>query len=485
MKTMTAPPEHPIALAQKLKNHQKIQRNKSQSHDIYPDTTSKNVNDTNRRSRHLTTEEQTDTKQQKSWLQKLPTLIRMAGTSAILFALYSFLLEGWKDSSDFSIFLIFLVHTGALTVLALGIGHFFKEGKGARSLLMLSLIATTINFSILGGLIFSTALPDGLIQYPELVRWTANSLSEALLLTATGIVILLPAVVVGFRVLSRGMSKRVSILFLLSNLCLLIPLRAPISISLMALALVSITIMFNHKNTRQRTEAKTFEGRFSLLIQYFPAMVLIGRNFFLYAQESLLIFTFCITLFIALRQISIALKSESWIRATLECLSPILAYMSGILISDILDRSELFDDMAYVIGCILASLMIYEISTRSQMYAKHFRVIAMSSLTIGLGILVLLNLSTTATLSIFIIAACLTVYGYINQQKSIFFAAVTLLAITLVSQGIHLFQFFEINYWTLGVLGMIAIFASSALEARGTIITSRIKRLTRDFANWS
>ena len=97
--------------------------------------------------------------QPSSWVKYLPKLLRSLGAAAVLFSLYSFLFKGWEGSTDLIRYTMLLGHTLLLTILALGSGFFFREGKGPRLLMMLSLVSVPVNFAILGAFIASgTAL---------------------------------------------------------------------------------------------------------------------------------------------------------------------------------------------------------------------------------------------------------------------------------------------------------------------------------------
>ena len=88
---------------------------------------------------------------------------------AVLFSLYTFLMRGWEGSSVLIRYLMLLGHTGALATIGLASGHFLKEAKGARLLLVLALISVPANFAILGAFIFSASTTLNLGIYPQYV----------------------------------------------------------------------------------------------------------------------------------------------------------------------------------------------------------------------------------------------------------------------------------------------------------------------------
>lgn len=88
-------------------------------------------------------------------MKKLPSLLRILGTTALLVAMYSFLVKGWQSGGDVFRYLLMLGHTGAMAAIGLASGHWLKEGKGARLLLTLALVSVAANFAILGAFIYS------------------------------------------------------------------------------------------------------------------------------------------------------------------------------------------------------------------------------------------------------------------------------------------------------------------------------------------
>lgn len=160
-------------------------------------------------------------------MKKLPSLLRILGTTALLVAMYSFLVKGWQSGGDVFRYLLILGHTGAMTAIGLASGHWLKEGKGARLLLTLALVSVAANFAILGAFIFSQTTAASALDYPGYAAWKVGRLSTALVITAAAMVVLLPVVLLGFRVLSRSMSSKLAALYLISNAALLIPLRDP------------------------------------------------------------------------------------------------------------------------------------------------------------------------------------------------------------------------------------------------------------------
>ena len=154
------------------------------------------------------------------WSQRLPSILRGIGAIAILCSLYSFLMRGWEGSDDLMRFLMLLGHTGILAIIGLSSGYFLKEGKGARLLFKLALVSVVVNFSILGAFIYAEVASVSTSSYPTYLAWSLHSVPAAIFSTLGTLLILVPVIILGFRILSRGMSKQMSVLYLLVFRCL-------------------------------------------------------------------------------------------------------------------------------------------------------------------------------------------------------------------------------------------------------------------------
>ncbi len=422
----------------------------------------------------------------KAWLKYLPTLLRSFGAIAVLVSLYTFLARGWEGSSDLIRYSMLLGHTGLLTVIALASGHFLKEGKGARILMMLSLISAVVNFAILGAFIFSSSTGISNIAFPSYAAWTVGSMQTAILTTGLAMIVLLPVVWFGFHTLARGMSGRMTLLFLFSNLSLLLPLRDPILVTIMAIALGIFNLLFTAQTSRQRIEVKTFEGRFTILMQFLPIAVLLGRNIWLYAPDISLYTGICFMSFIILRQSSLLMNAESTLRGLLELSSVSLAVLAGILFSNTMIISGMSDSIALIIATIIAAGMCYEISMRANYRANLYRAIAVGIVTTG----IITNLWIYGGLfaSILTLAAGIgsIVLSYVLQQRTMFLGGILMIIAGLIDQSLHFFQFFDFGYWvTLAITGVVAIVLGSYLESRGKIIKQKFITLKHTYSEWT
>ena len=402
-------------------------------------------------------------------MKKLPSLLRILGTTALLVAMYSFLVKGWHSGGDVSRYLLMLGHTGALAAIGLASGHWLKEGKGARLLLTLALVSVAANFAILGAFIFSQTPAASTVYYPGYVAWSVDSLSTALVITGAAMLVLLPVVLLGFRVLSRSMSGKLAALYLISNAALLIPLREPHLVGYMVVGLSLFVIIISRNTARQNISAKTNEGMMALVLQYLPMAVLLARSIWLYSPELFLLTVLALTVFFALRQISIRLDSSAEIRSLVEGLSvlPALGFGAG-LGATLAENGFLATELILPVAAVAAASLIYDTSLRALQGAALYRTLSVAVLCFGvLANMLFLDSVLTAVMST-VIGIAVAVFGYMKQQRTVFGGGMVMMSVGLIYQLYYAIRIFHLGSWaSLALLGMAAIVVASTVESHG------------------
>jgi hypothetical protein len=418
--------------------------------------------------------------------RRLPTLLRILGAGALVVAMYSFLAKGWESGNDVFRYLLMLGHTGVLTAIGLASGHWLKESKGARLLLTLALVSVPANFAILGAFIFSQTGAADVSNYPQYVAWAVDSLNTALLTSGGAMLMLVPVTLLGFTVLARRMSKRLSLLFLLGNAALLLPLRDPQLIGLMVLALTFCTIILNRQAAHNQTAAKTQEGITALGLQFLPLAILTGRSLWLYSVDLFLLAVLSVTLFIILRQISLQLESSSKLRSLLDALSLIPAVSVALLLSDALYGSRLLpEQLVFPLGGLASVAMIYDISRRSLTGARFYRRFAVAGLLLSMLANLILFSDAIAALACLTVGLVLLGYGYKMQQRSLFGGGILLTLAGIVQQVHELVQHFNLGSWAgLALAGVVSILVASTIESQGGRIKPRIAAWKSTFNQW-
>ena len=419
-------------------------------------------------------------------MKKLPSLLRILGTTALLVAMYSFLVKGWHSGGDVFRYLLMLGHTGAMTAIGLTSGHWLKEGKGARLLLTLALVSVSANFTILGAFILSQTSAVPIVSYPGYVDWSVGSLSAALTITGGALIVLLPVVFLGFRVLSRSMSSRLAVLFLISNAALLIPLRDPHLVGYMVVGLSLFVLVFSGKAARQNVSAKTHEGMMALVLQYLPIAVLLCRNLWLYAPNLFLLTVLALTIFFAMRQVSLRLEGFPGIRSLTEGLSvlPALGFGAG-LGATMIENGFFASELILPVAALATACLIYEISVRAQEGITLYRVLSVAVLCFGLLANMPLLGGVLSAMMSSVIGIAVTVYGYMKQQRIVFGGGMVTMSVGLIYQLYYATQIFHLGSWaSLAVLGMAAIVVGSTIECHGSRIKLMLTAWRAKYGEW-
>lgn len=417
---------------------------------------------------------------------KLTRILRISGVFAILVSLYGFFVNGWDGGNDLMRFLMLLGHTVALAGIGLLSGHFLKEGKGARTLLMLALVSVTANFAILGSFIYAEfgQVPDG--GYISSMRWQLGSTMDLLWLSIITPLLLLPVIMLGFRVLVRGMSRSMSLLFCFSNAVLLLPLRDPAWIAFFALILSAYTLFFNIRTTRKRSESRTLEGLVALLLQFLPIVLLLVRNIWLYADMAVLYAGAFVVAFIALRQLTLAMGNSSVFAGYTMLLSAICAMAGGGNLYQAMIEAQWNASFALMLSLWMMSGMFYELSLRSGSYANSLRTMAGGIMATILIFNMLLSGSIVAVVSVLASATLVMVASYRHKQRSLMLAGILMLSASVIKMTWHLWFMFDINGWVLSaVTGVIAIVAASILESKKSIFMHHLANWKSRYADWS
>ncbi|MCF6259523.1 MAG: hypothetical protein L3J98_05080 [Gammaproteobacteria bacterium] len=422
-------------------------------------------------------------------MKNLPAILRILGAGAVLIAMYSFLIRGWDNGDDMFRYFLMLGHTGVLAAIGIASGYWLKESKGARLLLTLSLISVPANFAILGAFIFSQTAAIDISTYPHYVAWSVDSLNAALLSNGIALLVLIPVTFLGFTVLARSMSKKLSILFLLSNAALLLPLRDPQLVGLMVLVLAVVVIALSRKTSSHNAAAKTNEGIIALGLQLLPLAVLMGRSLWLYSADLFLLAVLSLAVFFILRQVSFYLGEKSRIRNVLEGFSVLSAILFGLLLIDIFQAMTSFTyGILFPFGVVASMAMIYEISYRhhcDQYRAGLYRRIAVAGLVIGMAVNLLSNAGFVVVLMTVIIGMGASLAGYKMQKSNLFSGGIILMLLGIAQQLYKLVWHFDLGNWaSLAVLGIVSIIIASMMESQGSNIKLRFVAWKAKLAQW-
>ena len=416
-----------------------------------------------------------------------PQLLRTLGATSLLAAISLFLFQGWDNASDLDRYLLLFGHTVGLTLLGFSIGHWMKESKSARLLIMIALASIPVNFVILGAFSYSQFHWGQLLaQYPDMATWRVQDLQKALWIAGISLFSIIPITRLGFLVLSRGSANALSILFLCLNIPLLVPTRSTIAITAMVLAMLILVTYASRKMRRANYTLATFEGFISRILMYVPIGLMISRNIWLYAADHMMFTAVSVMVYILLRQLSLLLSSGSKIRFLLELLSIAagLAIAIGVSVVALDFTTSFLPWMLPLFATVFAAILL-ELSSRISYGKKNVRrlaILAVSAACVG-NLMLFHNFAAS---SICLIAGLsVSLYAYISEQRIAFvFGTVTLL--TGLSHLLsHAFHSIDFGSWgVLAGLGIGAILIASVLERHGGQLKQKIAVWNSAVKHW-
>jgi len=211
------------------------------------------------------------------------TLLRSLGAMTMVGSLSVFLLHGFEAQGDRNRVLMLLGQSALLASAGLFVGSALREPKGARVFLSVCLISVPANFAVLGAMIYSIVPLDGeqlLDAYPGFARWEAASLAELGTAIAAGITVLAPISFFAIAVMARSQFKLRSCALIATSATLLLPLRDPALMTIIAgLIVLTVFSLLSHLRRKRETIGRpaTFEERFVHSLLLLPPMIMVAR----------------------------------------------------------------------------------------------------------------------------------------------------------------------------------------------------------------
>ncbi len=406
----------------------------------------------------------------------LSNLLRWLGACVLIASLSMFLFKGWDGSNDIEKYLMLLAQTLMLAITGVAVGRWVKDGKGARLFLGLSLIATVVNFAVLGGLMYSQIQWDaGLGEYPSFAHWRAQSLTAALSVTGAAWVLLVPAAWFSFMALARRSSTRLAALFILSISTLLIPIRQAEAVAVIAIALTSFLLYQVIRVKTKDSSIATAEGRFARLTVFAAPVILLGRGMYLYSADVMMLTAIAGLVFIGLRQLSMVRPFPDRARNIVNALSVPAAIGTAVGVVMTLTDSGLIDYTIWLpVFCGVFTAMLMEIALRHPANTVYAR---LANLVLASGLLASLYLFPTLATAIacLICGAGVMVYGYSFKRNIEFLFGLTAMLSGTIYQCYTAYLTFDLGSWSaLAIVGALAIVAGSVLDRHGAVIRARM-----------
>ncbi|MDH3997356.1 MAG: hypothetical protein OET90_00820 [Desulfuromonadales bacterium] len=418
----------------------------------------------------------------------LPRILRMLGAGIIFSCASIFLFQRWGGGNDVQRYLLLLAFTSVLTAGGFFCGLKLQESKGARTLLGLTLAVTPVNFAVLGGLVYSQfAIGWGGANVPSFASWVAPSPAAALTVAVFGAVALAGLCYISFLTMGRKQVKSLTACFFLSNLALLIPTRHPDAVGLLVLSIVIALTCCELRYFRNEVTLNTFEGRFVRLLMWVTPLLLAGRTGYLYNSSELFTgFVLATAAWLGFIFLPM-LTTRTPIQKVLQVASACAGAASWICFADVILRTISLKSswslpfVTLPIALLLLILSRYAIGGGVG-YRRSAAVVALVGGTTNL----LIFPGLSASFICMITATSILVYGYVAQQRILFFTGI---AGVVFGLGHHLkfaLNFYSLANWgSLAITGVAIIVLASVLERQQGQLKEKAQALRQRLQGWS
>ena len=403
--------------------------------------------------------------------KNMSRLLRITGAMAVIASMSAFLMQDWAGGSDLTRFYLMLVQTLLLAAGGFGLSFLMKENKGGRVFFGLSLISITANFTILGALIFSQVQWFGSVgEYPEFLTWTTTSISALSAASISALITMVPIAWFSYMVFSRQFAKQLLLLFVISNLLLLVPVRASLMVGVVVLAAVLFPLWSLRKKMFNETTLKTPEGMFAVATVFIPAFTMLVRSFWLYQVDELLLVMLGAVVFLMLRIFSTPLKDDSLVKHLLNwgslATAGFIAYNAGgasqALIPDMYSLS--------VIGIVFV-LLTLDVAKRAARFKEIFSIFAVFGLLTSHLLLLLIEGSAASAVLLLLAGLTVMAIGHTEKSRIMLMTGLVSSLIGFAHQMYNTLIHIDFTNWaTLAVIGVLAIVIASLLERHGVVL---------------
>ncbi len=416
---------------------------------------------------------------------RLAKLLRCIGALVIISAAVMFLFQHWDNFDHTVRYLSFLGFTAILAGVGFFTGIRIKEAKGARTFLSIAAAVVPAHFAALGAMIYARVAP-GVVEYPSILMWSAPANHSVALLTLVGLAFLAPIIYTAFSALVRPQAKKLCFAYLLGNSALLVPLRSPDEIALLAVTCATLAVYMELKHFHAKTEFDTLEGRIVRLMMFVPFTILVSRTGLLYGLTEIFdgaVFAAVSLIFFVLFP---RLDARAQVVNTFQLLGVMMMVMSWFSFAQAIMQTEGFDrSLGLSVTGLPIAVMLLVTSVYSTALGKYLRKSAslVALCTVALELFIFgTPVSSLLSLVIGILAAA---HGFMVKDKLVLISG--LLAIILgLGSYLHLaMRLYQFSGWiSLAIVGTLTVLASSYLERYYADIKTRMVMLREHLANW-
>lgn len=403
-------------------------------------------------------------------LPSLSQLLRWTGVAALTGAFAAFLFQEWQGGNDLMRYLMLLGLTLTLALGGVANGIWLKEEKGARTFLALALGSLPVNFTVIGAFIYLHYGLDSIqTSYPQVAAWHIDSGPTALIVAAVAVPLLAATARFAFSVHTREAAKEFTLLYLLSNAMVALPVRSPEIAGGLVLALTAVLIIALNRLINRKVSLKTFEGRIALAVLFLPPIILVGRSLWLYSAGDFFMLLIAISAHAGVRFLDRYAERNSWAHQLTTLLSVVTATWMAFTLNIINHYGE-----SLVIPTIAISyaVMMYEIG-----YRRFAALVAAAGMTANL----ILFDTVAQSLLAMLVGISMMALAIRMRQKWMFVYGGLLLIIGMGRQLAAAVIDFNFDSWgTLAAIGIAAVLAGSLLERH----SAKLGEWRREVNSW-
>ncbi len=415
----------------------------------------------------------------------LARVLRIIGGTLLVASASTFLLQRWQAGSDLFRYALLVVHTLLVAAAAWFCGLGVRESRGARTFLGLVLAIIPVDFGVLAGLVYSQFRWEDAVVLPRYAVWQAPSAVAALGTFGLTCLLLWPLALLSLVALARAEARRLTAWFVVTNLCLVLPVRDPHVTALVASAAGLGLMAFETWVWTKEPTLRTFEGRVARLVLWIPLAVMVGRSITLYRPSCLFAgvvsLSGCIAWFMGTRRVDAApvRNWSTWLSA--------LGALGGWLLcwSYFATHHRLPDAWQIPLFCGPAAALLIGFSWWAGGAGRALRVLAAGFACLCAGPNLLLYPSFGMSLACLLVGIALVAWGVGGEQKLPLVGGVLT---ALFGLGYHLRYAIELDsvarWGSLSLLGLGLIVAASYLERHQERLGAWMRKARAAFGQW-
>ena len=402
---------------------------------------------------------------EKRALISVSELLRYLGTLVLLSSPAVFMLQQWEQMNHITRYFSFLGLTGLIAATGFFCALKLRENKGARTLLAITAAIVPVHFLQLGALIYSKTA-DHIPSMPHYLIWTAPSTSSLITVLALALVGLLPITYVAFCTLARQKSAAITAIYLLACAQLLIPVRDPVSVAIVAAFTFTLLFVGYIYSLERAACMRTFEGVLCRIMLCLPISFLIGRQLYLYNADDTfrgVVSAVLAVVFFHLIPRTIEDRSNSLLSQLIGTIFALSA--TNLLVTSSLHSFGLTQLLPHLLSLLPFAAVFYGLSFSINYLKQGYRSIAIVLAVAGVIQEVLFSSNLLALSLCLVLSMVVIVAAFAQQGKYTFGAGILCFTVTLVRFIQYAVPFASISPWVgLAILGLVTVVLGSYVE---------------------